>query len=149
MYLIIIIFTLLDQIIKYVVVNNLFLGESIKVINNFFSITYVTNDGAAFNILSGNKMFFILLGVIITIFLINYSKNKPKLERFTYYLLISGIIGNLIDRIIKGYVIDYLDFNIFGYNFPVFNFADICITISAIMLLVIEVLENGKNHRNN
>jgi len=149
MYLIIIVLIIFDQLIKYIVVNNFTLGQSIKVINSFFSITYVANDGAAFGILSGNKIFFVALACIISIFLLIYSKKRPRIEKYTYALLISGIIGNLIDRVSRGYVIDYLDFNIFGYNFPVFNFADICITVSAIMLLIIEVLENGKNNCNN
>lgn len=61
-----------------------------------------------------------------------------------YGILLGGIIGNLIDRIIYGYVIDYLNFNIFGYNFPVFNFADICIVIS-IFIIIIEILKGDKN----
>lgn len=149
MYLMIILFVIFDQIVKYLVVNCLYLGENIEIIKNFFSITYVENDGAAFSILSGSRIFFILLGIGACLYIIKCSKNKQKIEQFCYYLLISGILGNLIDRVINGYVIDYLDFYVFGYNFPVFNFADICITVGAAMLLVIEVLENGKNHCRN
>lgn len=149
MYLIIFVSAVIDQIIKYLITTNLYIGEKIKIIKNFFNITYVTNDGAAWSILSGNRILFIAIAIITSIALIKYSKNKPKFERYTYSLLIGGIIGNLLDRITRGYVIDYLDFKIFGYNFPVFNLADICITISAITLLILEVRENGKNHRRN
>ena len=66
---------------------------------------------------------------------------------FTYSMLIGGILGNLIDRIIRGYVIDYLDFNIIGYNFPIFNLADIAIVISA-FLLIINMSRGDKNAKN-
>lgn len=149
MYLIIIILIFFDQIIKYLVIDNFYLGQSIQIIKNFFNITYVTNDGAAWNILSGNKIFFIILAISAVIFIIAYSKNKERYEKYAYAVLISGIIGNLLDRIFYGCVIDYLDFNIFGYKFPVFNLADICITLSAIVLLLIEVKQSGKNRSNN
>ena len=70
-----------------------------------------------------------------------------KMNIFTYSMLIGGILGNLIDRIIRGYVIDYLDFNIIGYNFPIFNLADIAIVISA-FLLIINMSRGDKNAKN-
>ena len=64
------------------------------------------------------------------------GKDLNKYEEIIYGVLIGGIIGNLIDRVVHGSVIDYLDFNLFGYNFPVFNFADICIVISIILIII-------------
>ena len=76
------------------------------------------------------------------------STDIKKFEFINYSILIGGIFGNLFDRIKYGKVIDYLDFNIFGYNFPIFNFADICIVISVILLLIYNIKE-GKNAKNN
>lgn len=139
-----IILIVIDQVIKLVVNSSLKLYESITIIKKFFNITYVQNKGAAWSILSGNR--FLLIGIaIIALFLIFmfFVKNKKlsKLEIIFYSLLIGGIVGNLIDRVIYGYVVDYLDFNIFGYNFPIFNFADICIVISVVLILVKSIKE--------
>ncbi|MDD3392619.1 MAG: signal peptidase II [Bacilli bacterium] len=138
---------IIDLIIKYFVVNNFMLYESKTIINNFFRITYVQNNGAAFSILAGNRFFFITIA-ITSIIMIYYLFIKGKvlnnLEVAVYSLLIGGIICNLLDRIIYGYVIDYFDFNIFGYNFPVFNFGDICITIATFMLIII--IYKGESH---
>lgn len=140
---IIIIFLLIDQLIKQLVVSKMYLGQSIKIINNFFNITYVTNDGAAFNILSGNKIFLILVGLFVIIYIL---KNKDKLkEKYLYEILIAGILGNLIDRIFRGEVIDYLEFIIFGQNMAIFNFADTCIVLSCIILLILEVVKWKKS----
>jgi lipoprotein signal peptidase len=136
--------TFIDQIIKFVITNTITLNESINVIKNFFSITYVRNFGAAFSILDGNRFFFILitfvaLGLIYLVFLKNSEIKKT--EVLIYSMMLSGIIGNLIDRIFKGFVIDYLDFRIFGHYFPVFNLADSLIVVSVILLLVILIKE--------
>ena len=82
--------------------------------------------------------FFILIGVLVIFYIFNYLiKDKiSTLEKISYIFLTGGIIGNLIDRIIYGYVVDYLRFIIFGYNFPIFNLADICITIGVILLII-------------
>ena len=144
---------LLDQLIKTIVINNMNLFDSINIINNFFSVTYVRNTGAAWSILSGNVFFLILISIIALVLIyIYFIKNKKltKLENISYGLLIGGILGNLIDRIIHGYVIDYLDFKIINYDFPIFNIADICIVISIILigisLIVGEMNERNKNN---
>ena len=129
---------LLDQIIKIVVSYNMGINDTISIINNFFSITYVTNIGAAWSILSGGRILLILLACLainLIYFMFIYKKEVDKKNQIFYGLLLGGIIGNLIDRIVFGYVIDYLDFNIFGYNFPVFNLADILITLSVIFII--------------
>lgn len=140
LYIITLVLLMLDQIIKYIVDKSLDLMQSIKVIENFFSITYVRNDGAAWSILSGNRIFLIMITIVAMILIyVFFIKNKKlsRLENVTYGILYSGIIGNLLDRIFIGSVIDYLDFNIFGYNFPVFNLADMCIVISVILLVIL------------
>lgn len=136
---------LLDQISKLLIINNLISNETYTVINNFFNITLVHNDGAAWSILSGNRLLLIFISFIalfIIYFLFIKNKKLTKLEIIIYGMLIGGIIGNLIDRILYGYVIDFFDFKIFNYNYPVFNVADCCIVIAAI-LLIIDVVKEG------
>lgn len=144
---------LLDQIVKILVINNMNLFDSINIIDNFFKITYVRNTGAAWSILSGNTILLIFISLIALVAIYLYFiKNKQlnKLENISYGLLIGGILGNLVDRIIHGYVIDYLDFKIINYDFPIFNIADICIVISIILigisLIVGEMNERNKNN---
>ena len=138
-----IIFLLIDQLSKGFINIYMNVGESIKIFN-FLSITYVHNIGAAFSMLEGARYLFIILAIIalniIYIFFIK-DKNLNNLEIVTYALLISGIIGNLIDRILFGYVIDFIDFKLF--NFAIFNLADSFIVI-AVILLVLEAIKCKK-----
>ena len=144
---------LVDQIIKLIISGTMGLGGSISIIPDFFSVSYVENDGAAWSIFSGNRIFLILISVFALILIYNYFfkiKNIKTVEFISYSVLIGGIIGNLWDRLKYGKGIDYLDFKIFGYNFPVFNFADICIVISVILLLIDALIDKGeKNAKNN
>ena len=132
---------LIDQIIKLVISNML---ENITIIKNFFNLTYVENTGAAFSILENSRIFLIII-TFISIFLIyKYllkDKKIKKIETIVYSLLLGGIIGNLIDRIIYGYVIDYLEFIIFNKHMPIFNFADICIVIGTTLFLYLTIKE--------
>ena len=125
----------IDQLIKYLITSNFSLYEEKIIINNFFSLLYVRNIGAGFSILSGEVLFLAFISLAIIIGIIYYlikDKNIKKLEYILYLILIGGILGNLIDRVVRGYVVDYLSFNFFEYSYPVFNFADICIVISII-----------------
>ncbi len=141
----------IDQILKGMVLVSMEVGSSIPIIKNFFSITYVENKGAAFSILSGNTILLIVLSLVaLNILYILFLKDKvlktPHL--IAIGLLMGGVIGNLVDRLLYGHVIDYLDFNILGYNFPVFNFADICIVLPTLFILYITLKEekDAKNH---
>ncbi len=130
---------LIDILIKLLVKNNMLVNESIKIINNFFYITYVKNTGAAWSILSGEQTFLIIFSIIVIVLLIFYlvkKKSYLNLEVIGYSLLLSGALGNLIDRILYGYVIDYFSFYIFSYSFPIFNFADSCIVIGIVLLFI-------------
>lgn len=142
----------IDQIVKILVINKMALQQSIIVINNFFNITYVKNTGAAWSILSGNVLLLIMISVLALVTIYYYlikDKDLNKIDIVSYSMLIGGIIGNLIDRIVHGYVIDYLDFKIFNYNFPIFNIADTLIVISIIIigisLIVGEYREQNRN----
>jgi len=140
-----------DQIVKIIVNNSMTLNASITIIKDFFNITYVHNNGAAWSLFSGNRFFLIAIAIVALIFIYYFllkNKKLSKIETITYILLIGGIVGNLCDRILFGYVIDYFDFNIFGYEFPIFNIADIYIVLSVI-LLFIDVLRGVKHEKNN
>lgn len=137
----------LDQIIKMIIDSNLVLNKSIEVIHNFFNITYVRNTGAAFSILNGSRLFLIVISFVALYFIYQILIKNQKLSKLNIIidsLLISGIIGNMLDRIFRGYVIDYLDFNLFGYPFPIFNLADICIVIGCFLLIII-IMKEDKN----
>lgn len=129
---------LIDQIIKVLVTNNITYLKSITIIPDFFYLTHVHNEGAAWSMFSGNTIFLILIAVMVLFFIYYFLLRGKKFDMkdtIIYSLLIGGIIGNLIDRIVFKYVIDYLDFIFGSYSFPVFNFADICIVLSVIILL--------------
>ncbi len=137
---------LTDQIVKLLIVNMLKINETIVVIKDFLNITYVTNTGASFGILKNQTYALIIVSIVALFFIYKYllkGKTLNKLELIAYSLLISGIVGNLIDRVARFYVVDYIDVYIFGYNFPVFNFADICMVLSVAMLLI-----GGRNGNN-
>mgnify|MGYP002288765285 FL=1 len=142
----------IDQISKLLVVNLLTKTDSITIIKNFFYLTYINNDGAAFSILVGKRIFLILIAVLVIVMLIRYIKKnniQNKLELVSISLIIGGSLGNLMDRVVRGYVIDFLDFKIFNYNFPIFNLADTFIVIGVILLLLKEIRkENNLDSRN-
>lgn len=142
----------IDQISKLLVVNLLTKTDSITIIKNFFYLTYINNDGAAFSILVGKRIFLILIAVLVIAMLIRYIKKnniQNKLELVSLALIIGGSLGNLMDRVIRGYVIDFLDFKIFNYNFPIFNLADTFIVIGVFLLLLKEIRkENNLDSRN-
>lgn len=143
-----IIFIIIDQLFKIIVVNNLTNNKSIEVIKSFFYLTYTNNKGAAFSILTGRRILLILVALIVIGVLIYYvRKNKieGKVNKIALSLVIGGSIGNLIDRILRGAVIDFIDIKIFGYNFPIFNLADTFIVIG-VFLLIIEMFR--KEHKN-
>lgn len=141
---------LIDQILKIIVRNSINLFQEIKVINDFFYLTYLENTGAAFSILENSTILLIIISVVFILFLDKYIKKEAKkfnkLNIISFGLIMGGIYGNLIDRIIHRGVIDYLSFKIFKYNFPVFNFADICIVIGAFLIIIDTIFFGDKNH---
>ncbi len=132
---------LIDQVSKYVIQTNMQLHDSIELIPGFFNLTYVHNTGAAFSILEGKMIFFYAVSIVALIIIYFYNKTLDKDEFFQkigVVLIISGIIGNLIDRVLFQYVRDMLDFIIFGYDFAIFNVADSCLVIGVIIVLLCE-----------
>lgn len=132
----------LDQLIKQAVVANLALGATHPLIPNVLSATYLRNDGAAWSMLAGQQWFFTVISIvalaIMLWFLIKYR------HRWYYQVglifMIAGTLGNFYDRLINGYVVDMfqLDF----INFPIFNFADTCLTIGVIWIIIVLFMED-------
>ena len=118
------------------------LDKSIILIPHFFNLTKVYNYGASWSFLSGYNILLIIITIIMLIILYNYQKRFKENIRniIAFSLLYGGIWGNLLNRLVYGYVIDFLDFKIFGYDFPIFNFADIWIVLG-ILLLFIAILK--------
>lgn len=140
----------LDQITKIIIDMFLSLNESIKVIPNFFYLTLVHNEGAAWGLFSNTKMV-IAIGTIIAMIIIYhfiYCFKENRRNRLAFGLLIGGLAGNLIDRIMFGYVRDFLDFYIIKYDYPVFNIADICIVIGVILLIIAVIKGEDVNENN-
>lgn len=130
-----------DQVTKIIVDHTLSLGGSYAIIDNFFYFTYAHNTGAAWGMLAGKISLFLIVSVVAAIGIIYYfmkSESYQKLTRFGLVLVFGGLIGNLIDRLAFGYVRDFIDFIIFGYNFPIFNVADMAITIG-MALVILEI----------
>ncbi len=138
----------LDLLTKIMVSRMMELGQSIPIIRGFFHITYVTNTGAAWSMLKGKMLFFYLM-TIVAVFVLGWMLKKTarraKITRIGLVLILAGAIGNFIDRLLYQYVRDFLDFTIFGYNFPVFNVADIslCIGVFLTLLMVFLKKEDG------
>lgn len=143
---------IVDIILKQLIMNSLEYCEEIILVPKFMYITYLKNTGGAFSILDNNIYFLIIIGMLALGGLIFYLLKKNsfrKLEVISYGILIGGILGNFIDRIIYNGVIDYIGL-IFGtYYFPVFNFADICIVVGIIILILDELVGEKYGIRSN
>ena len=129
-----ILITLVDQFMKYIILYNYdnFANKDFIL----FRLDFVRNYGAAFNILSGSRIFLSLISIIfslIIIYLILIKKSSTSVELYAYSFILGGAIGNGLDRIFKGFVVDFINLNII--NFPVFNIADISINIGFIFIL--------------
>ena len=135
-YLVVLFVVILDQAVKYLIRANMRLAESIPVIENLFHITYVQNRGGAFSILEGHTAVLILLPALLAaamlVFLYKKRRSEPWAVLLALSLVSGGGIGNLIDRLRLGWVVDFLDFRVF----PVFNIADICVCLGCGLLLL-------------
>lgn len=138
-----IILVIIDQFTKYLVNHFIMLNNSIKIIDNFFYLSNVHNDGAAWNILSTQRLLLILIG-ICSLYIIYKMKKDFKNNKSTnvaFSFLYAGIVGNLIDRVFFGYVKDFIDLRFGSYHYPVFNISDSLICIGVI-ILIIKIVRN-------
>jgi len=136
----------LDQLSKFAVHNTMNLYDSFSVIPYLLNFTYIRNEGIAFGIyFEGAELLFIILPIMITIYLFYLLNNydfQDKYSQIALYLIIAGAIGNTIDRIFRGYVVDFIDFHLNGMHWYVFNVADSSVTIGLIFLLYSSILVN-------
>lgn len=146
-YVIAIIILIIDQVSKSLIEIFFHLNESVPVINDFFYITVVHNTGGAWSIFSNHSYLFIIASVVAIVLLIKFMfgfKNNLR-NNIAFASLFGGIFSNLADRIFLGYVRDFLDFKIFGYNYPIFNIADVAIVVGVILLFV--AIIKGEDHK--
>ena len=139
---------LFDQITKLIISSNMNLHDSIEVIENFFSITYVQNTGAAWSILEGSMIFFYFITIIAVVCMLAFYKSSDcdEISAWGVALMLGGTIGNFLDRIRLQYVVDFLDFIIFGYDFPVFNVADIALCVGVGVIILSFILEGVRKN---
>jgi len=134
-FVIVILIAALDQIIKLLIINNFPLGLPHPIIENIFNITYVKNTGIAFGIFKGNNLIMIILNIVIIAMItaLLYSMDFDNIFfKLSASFIIGGALGNLIDRINRGFIVDYLDLSFW----PTFNLADSMIVIGGIMLAI-------------
>ena len=134
----------LDQLSKSIVHSSMNLYDSFAVIPYLLNFTYIRNEGIAFGInFPGGKIFFIIFPILITFYLISLLKNKEfedNPSQIALYLIIGGAVGNILDRIFRGYVVDFIDVHINGNHWYVFNIADSAVTIGLLFLLYSSII---------
>ena len=145
-FLIGILFLLIDIISKQLVLYFMVENQTIQIIPHFFSLTYVKNTGVAFSMLEVNILFILLMSVIVVGVLFYFAKSKGngRLEKICYSMILGGALGNFLDRIFYGYVIDFFDFTLFGFKMAIFNVADVEIVCGVFLLIVLELLKERK-----
>lgn len=130
---------LVDQGTKYLIATRMEIADQIPVIGNFFLITSHRNRGAAFGILQDQQWFFILVTVVVVsgiVWYLNKTRKTQKLLSVALGLVLGGALGNFIDRMVAGEVVDFLMFNFGSYTFPIFNVADSCIVIGVGLIIL-------------
>ncbi|GGH73498.1 lipoprotein signal peptidase [Compostibacillus humi] len=146
-YIIATIIVLLDQWTKWLIVRRMEIGESIPVIDGFFHITSHRNQGAAWGILQGQMLFFYIVTTVVIVAIVYYLQKYGKNDKWvgiSLGIILGGAIGNFIDRLFRQEVVDFLDFYIFNYNFPIFNVADSALTVGVILFIIATILDERK-----
>ena len=154
-YLIALAIVLTDQATKAIVVRTMRLGQSIPIVPGYFDLTFVLNPGAAFSLLATlperiRSPFFILVSVAAAVLIVVYRARHlrgHRLATVSLGLILGGAVGNLIDRIRYGVVVDFLDAHVHQYHWPVFNVADSAISVGVTLLLIEMLLEWRRERR--
>lgn len=136
----------IDQLTKYFAVNELRGQDTIHIVGEFLNLTYVENRGAAFGVFQDQRIFFILVTgavmILIALLFIFKGHTMTPASKYSLYMIVGGAIGNFIDRLRLGYVVDFIDVK-FGslYDFPVFNVADMALVVGTVILMVLIVTD--------
>ena len=154
-YLISLVIVLLDQLAKLVVVRSMRLGQNIPIVPGFFDLTFVLNPGAAFSLFATlpewiRNPFFILISAAAAVLIVAYRSRylrENRLASVSLALILGGAIGNLIDRLRYGVVVDFLDAHIYQYHWPIFNVADSSISVGVALLLIEMLLERRRERK--
>ena len=137
-----------DQISKIVIAANPSKYADLEIIPGFFYISYVKNTGAAWSMMSGQRILLCLIAIAaiagMTVFLLKAKRENNRLTVYALTLMIAGAAGNLIDRLYLGYVRDFLHFYPLGYDFPVFNIADVSLCIGVGLLIFSTMIEDDE-----
>jgi len=148
-YIIAVLILIIDQVSKSLIEIFFKLNESVMVIKDFFYITVVHNTGGAWSIFSNHSYLFIIASIVAIVLLIKFMfgfKNNLR-NSIAFASLFGGIFSNLADRLFLGYVRDFLDFKIFGYDYPIFNIADIAIVVGVILLIIAVIKGEDKRDK--
>lgn len=136
---------IVDQYTKLLVRQEMFLGQSKPLIDGILHFTYVQNTGGAFGILRNHTKLFIVVSILVMGFMVYYlikEKNKDFFHNFIFSLILGGALSNLIDRVLFGYVVDFIDIMVW----PVFNFADMAISVSITVLIIHTLFKKESPH---
>ena len=154
-YLISLVIVLLDQLAKLLVVRSMRPGQNIPIVPGFFDLTFVLNPGAAFSLFATlpewiRNPFFILISAAAAVLIVAYRSRylrENRLASVSLALILGGAIGNLIDRLRYGVVVDFLDAHIYQYHWPIFNVADSSISVGVALLLIEMLLERRRERK--
>ncbi|GEM00705.1 signal peptidase II [Halolactibacillus halophilus] len=149
-YVIAVVMIVIDQWTKYLVIENMTIGESIPVIDNVFYLTSHRNPGAAWGILQGQMWFFYIITLIVVGIIIYYIEHYAKTNRLlgiSLGLVLGGAIGNLIDRVRFQEVVDFVDVYIFSYDYPIFNVADSSLVVGVILIGIATLFEEVRKDK--
>ena len=137
---------ILDQLSKYFIVRNFHVYDEWIIIKNFLKFEYVQNTGISFGFFSGGRIVIIIASLVVIGFMIyDLLHEQTKIHYFSCLLILSGALGNLIDRIFRGYVVDFVSFTIVGHKMAIFNLADICVVFGVILYIILMFLEGRKD----
>ncbi|SFD82193.1 signal peptidase II Aspartic peptidase. MEROPS family A08 [Lentibacillus persicus] len=146
-YILAIVVIAIDQLSKWLIASTMEIGQQITIIGNFFALTSHRNSGAAWGILQGQMGFFYIITIIVVAGLVYYMQKYARdnqLLAIALSLILGGAIGNFIDRLFRKEVVDFFDFVIFGYDFPIFNIADSALSIGVILVIIITIIDERK-----
>jgi signal peptidase II len=146
-YIIAFIIIVIDQLSKWVIVKTMAFGDQKMIIENFFYITSHRNQGAAWGILQGQMLLFYIITAVVVIGIIFYMQKyakENKVMAVSLSMILGGALGNFIDRLFRQEVVDFFDFTIFNYNYPIFNVADSSLVVGVILIIIATIIDEKK-----